>query len=116
MVADKSLLVEHRPVAAEEAVLGRRGHQPVVVLDRQADVEDLNKIGKQVNDRILVKMFAKFESSLIAHLAAACNIGIVSVVLAFAGEGIGIVGTGCGQARFSFQGAGLRIKGGGSRI
>ena len=42
MVADKSLLVEHCPVPAEEAVLGRAGHQPVVVLDRQADVEDLS--------------------------------------------------------------------------
>ena len=43
MIADKGLLVEHPPVAAEEAVLGRAGHQAVVVLDRQADVEDLNK-------------------------------------------------------------------------
>ena len=43
MIADKGLLVEHRPVAAEEAVLGSAGHQAVVVLDRQADVEDLNK-------------------------------------------------------------------------
>ena len=43
MIADKGLLVEHRPVAAEEAVLGCAGHQAVVVLDRQADVEDLNK-------------------------------------------------------------------------
>ena len=43
MVANQSLLVEHRPVAAEEAVLGRARHQPVVVLDGQADVEDLNK-------------------------------------------------------------------------
>ena len=42
MIADKGLLVEHRPVAAEEAVLGSAGHQAVVVLDRQADVEDLN--------------------------------------------------------------------------
>ena len=42
MVANKSLLVEHCPVPAEEAVLGRAGHQPVVVLDRQADVEDLS--------------------------------------------------------------------------
>ena len=65
MVADKSLLVEHRPVAAEEAVLGRRCHQPVIVLDRQADVEDLNKIGKQMKDRILVNLIAKFESSLL---------------------------------------------------
>ena len=45
VVADKSLLVEHGPVAAEEAVLGRAGHQPVVVLDRQADVEDLDRTG-----------------------------------------------------------------------
>ena len=42
MVADKSLLVEDGPVPAEEAVLGRAGHQPVVVLDRQTDVEDLS--------------------------------------------------------------------------
>ena len=42
MVADKSLLVEHCPVPAEEAVLGRAGHQPLVVLDRQTDVEDLS--------------------------------------------------------------------------
>ena len=53
MVADKSLLVKHRPVAAEEAILGRRCHQPVVVLDGKADVEDLNK-GKDY-DRVLVK-------------------------------------------------------------
>ena len=50
MVADKSLLVEHGPVAAEEAVLGRAGHQPVVVLDRQADVEDLSWRIKFVGD------------------------------------------------------------------
>ena len=53
MIADKGLLVEHRPVAAEEAILGRRWHQPGVVLDGKADVEDLNK-GKDY-DRILVK-------------------------------------------------------------
>ena len=41
MVADKGLLVEHRPVAAEEAVLGGAGHDAIVVLDGQADVEDL---------------------------------------------------------------------------
>ena len=44
MVANQSLLVEHRPVAAEEAVLGRARHQPVVVLDGQADVEDLGRV------------------------------------------------------------------------
>ena len=43
MVADKGLLVEHRPVAAEEAVLGRARHQPLIVLDWQADVEDLGR-------------------------------------------------------------------------
>jgi len=64
VVADKSLLVEHGPVAAEEAVLGRAGHQPVVVLDRQADVEDLTSAG---------------------------NVRIVAVVLALARERVGIV-------------------------
>ena len=39
------LLVEHCPVAAEEAVLGSAGHNAVVVLDRQADVEDLGEEG-----------------------------------------------------------------------
>ena len=43
MIADKSLLVKHRPVAAEEAVLGSAGHNAVVVLHRQADVEDLGE-------------------------------------------------------------------------
>jgi len=64
VVANKSLLVEHCPVPAEEAVLGRAGHQPVVVLDRQADVEDLTSAG---------------------------NVRIVAVVLALAGERVGIV-------------------------
>ena len=49
MVADKSLLVEHCAVPAEEAVLGRAGHQPVVVLDRQADVEDLDRVTCFIN-------------------------------------------------------------------
>ena len=40
-VADESLLVEDGPVAAEEAPLGGAGHDAVVVLDGQADVEDL---------------------------------------------------------------------------
>ena len=35
------LLVKHGPVAAEEAVLGGAGHDALVVLDGQADVEDL---------------------------------------------------------------------------
>ena len=43
MVADESLLVEHRSVAAEEAVFRRACHQAVVVLDRETDVEDLKK-------------------------------------------------------------------------
>ena len=42
-VADKGLLVEDCPVAAEEAPLGGAGHDAVVVLDGQADVEDLRK-------------------------------------------------------------------------
>ena len=40
-VANKSLLVEDGAVATEEAPLGGAGHHPVVVLDGQADVEDL---------------------------------------------------------------------------
>jgi len=73
VVANQSLLVEHRPVAAEEAVLGRARHQPVVVLDGQADVEDLT---------------------------AACNISIVAVVLALARECSGVVGAGFGRGSF----------------
>ena len=42
-VANKSLLVEDGAVATEEAPLGGAGHHPVVVLDGQADVEDLRK-------------------------------------------------------------------------
>ena len=38
-------MVKHGPVAAEEAVLGGAGHNAVVVLDRQADVEDLGEEG-----------------------------------------------------------------------
>merc|ERR1711863_11710 len=56
-VANKSLLVEDGAVATEEAPLGGAGHHPVVVLDGQADVEDL---------------------------ATAGNISVVAVVLAFA--------------------------------
>ena len=43
MIADKGLLVEDRSVAAEEAPLGGAGHDAVVVLDGQADVEDLKE-------------------------------------------------------------------------
>ena len=42
-VANKSLLVEDGAVATEEAPLGGAGHHPVVVLDGQADVEDLGE-------------------------------------------------------------------------
>ena len=42
-VANKSLLVEDGAVATEEAPLGGAGHHPVVVLDGQADMEDLRK-------------------------------------------------------------------------
>ena len=38
---ESCLLVKHGPVAAEEAPLGGAGHDALVVLDRQADVEDL---------------------------------------------------------------------------
>ena len=41
-VADKGLLVEDRSVAAEEAPLGRLDHSALIVLDRKADVENLN--------------------------------------------------------------------------
>ena len=81
MVADKSLLVEHGPVAAEEAVLGRAGHQPVVVLDRQADVEDLSWRIK----------FFRISNLFFADLTSAGNVRIVAVVLALAGERVGIV-------------------------
>ena len=40
-VANKSLLVEDGAVPTEETPLGGAGHHPVVVLDGQADVEDL---------------------------------------------------------------------------
>ena len=102
MVADKGLLVEHRPVAAEEAVLGRARHQPLVVLDRQADVEDMNKgkdirgRGKQMNDKMLVNIIFSNLNMFFANLTAACNISIVAVVLALAGEGSRIVGASCG--------------------
>ena len=43
-VADKGLLVEDCPVAAEEAPLGGAGHDAIVVLDGQADVEDLRGV------------------------------------------------------------------------
>ena len=82
MVADKSLLVEHGPVAAEEAVLGRAGHQPVVVLDWQADVEDLSWRIK----------FFRISNLFFPDLTPAGNVRIVAVVLALAGERVGIVG------------------------
>ena len=42
-VADEGLLVKDGPVAAEEAPLGGAGHDALVVLDGQADVEDLRE-------------------------------------------------------------------------
>ena len=51
-VADKGLLVEDRSVAAEEAPLGGAGHDAVVVLDGQADVEDLKEwFGQNISNR-----------------------------------------------------------------
>ena len=38
---ENCLLVKYSPVATEEAVLGGAGHDALVVLDGQADVEDL---------------------------------------------------------------------------
>ena len=40
---ESHLLVEDGPVSAEEAVLGSACHDSIVVLDRQADVEDLDR-------------------------------------------------------------------------
>ena len=40
---ESHLLVEDGPVSAEEAVLGSACHDSIVVLDRQADVEDLGR-------------------------------------------------------------------------
>ena len=44
-MCESCLLVKHGPVAAEEAVLGGAGHDAIVVLDGQADVEDLREMG-----------------------------------------------------------------------
>ena len=40
---ESHLLVEDGPVPAEEAVLGSACHDSIVVLDWQADVEDLDR-------------------------------------------------------------------------
>ena len=40
-ITNKRLLVEHRPIATDEAILGVAGNVPLVVLHRQADVEHL---------------------------------------------------------------------------
>ena len=43
-VAHQVLLVEDGAVTTEEAVLGGAGHKSLVVLDGQADVEDLGRV------------------------------------------------------------------------
>ena len=40
---ESHLLVKHGPVSTEEAVLGGARHDSIVVLDWQADVEDLGR-------------------------------------------------------------------------
>ena len=46
---ESHLLVEDGPVSAEEAVLGSACHDSIVVLDWQADVEDLDRVTCFIN-------------------------------------------------------------------
>ena len=48
-VAHQALLVEDGAITTEEAVLGGAGHKSFIVLDGQADVEDLGMVSTKVS-------------------------------------------------------------------
>ena len=85
MVTHEALLVEHGPIAAEEAELERVGDQTLVILDGQADVEDLWR--ERYDDT----------EDTTCHLTATLYIRVVTVRLVVAAEGVRVVGAGGGK-------------------
>ena len=96
---ESHLLVKDGPVSAEEAVLGSACHDSIVVLDWQADVEDLGRgyllyqscpcICPKDKEKGTIPSLRLGKDK--AHLTATFHIGIVAVILTLAAERVRIV-------------------------